>query len=109
MIMPILVSGFLLMCALVLIAINLRKNGKIKWLERRSVDIILFLLSSTALFISFGLFINTALYIDIQHAAAGGAHAVTGGRFWTSMLWLELPVLFFLTLISGVRIIRHKK
>lgn len=107
--MPAFIFTFLIICALVLTAIILRKKGKMKWIKGRSVDIILFLLSCTTLFISFGLFINTALYIDTQHIDAGGVHAVTGGVFWTYMLWLELPILFCLTLMLGSRVIRHKK
>ena len=101
-------SIFLLVCTLFIINIKLKSEKKTRQGKIAIIDISLFLMSAIALFISFGLFINTALYVS-NHQYRGGTNLVTGGMFWTNMMWLEIPILFCLTLILGIKIIRNKK
>jgi len=102
--MPIIILIFLLACAIVFIFIKSQRKEKMKWTSTLSIDVLLFVLSLIALFTSVGLFMNTAIYVsNYQQKQSGGIDSVTGGPFWLTMLWLELPVLFFLTLILGIR------
>ena len=104
LILPIL----LILILVVSLAIFLKRKGIMKWTEGKIMDIVLFLLSGVAMFISLGLFMNMALYVS-NYQYNGNIFLVVGGRFWLNMIWLELPVLFFLTLFLGIRLIRNKK
>ena len=95
----------IIMCV---ITIGLRKEGKMKWIEGRIVDTVLFLLTSMVLFISIGLFIQLGIYVD-NYQIRGDMHLVTGGQFWTYMRWLEFPILLCLIFILGIRITRQIK
>ena len=95
----------LILIACIVISVKARKNGEMKWIEGRSMDTVLFLLSAKALFISIGLFINRRFYVENYQISDGGIELVVGGLFWQGMEWLELPVLLCLTLVSGIRII----
>ena len=98
----------LYLCVIMALAIYLKKKDKLEFIKGKNIDIVLFLLSCTALFNSLGLFINLALYVS-NRQYGGGAGLVVGGNFWLNMIWLELPVLFFLTVFLGIRLIRNKK
>jgi len=64
-------------------------------------------LSLIALFTSVGLFMNTAIYAS-NYQYSGGTELITGGVFWLSMMWMELPVLFSLSLILGIKITKPR-
>jgi hypothetical protein len=100
--------AFIVILPLSILAFILISRHKIKWFNIKVINILLFALSFAALFTTFSLFINSALYVS-NYQYNGNIHMVTGGSFWTNMMWLELPILFFLTLILGIRVIRDKK
>jgi len=103
--MPIIILIFLLLCAIVFVGTKSQRKGKIKWTGAKVVEILLFVLSLTALFTSVGLFMTTAVYVS-NYQYYGGPELMTG--FWLSMMWLELPILFALSLILGIRVIKPK-
>jgi len=105
--MPIIILIFLLICAIIFIFIRSQRKGKIKWTSTLSVDVLLFVLSLIALFTSVGLFMNTAIYAS-NYQYNGGTELITGGVFWLIMMWMELPILFSLSLILGIRITKSR-
>ena len=93
------------LCAVAIVAVISAVQGKAVWLERKTTDFTLFLLSITSLFFSLRLFINTVNYID--DAPYPGTDLLAGGPFLMMML-LEFPILFCLSLILLCRVVRRR-
>ena len=70
----------------------------------RKTDYIFFCLSLAAFIISLRLFWNVSVYADEYGSSP---FLVASGMFWLLMDWLRLGLLFVLSLISGLRLIKR--
>lgn len=68
---------------------------------KRIVDLVIFVLSISALIISLKLFWNMGIYVDEYNTSPS---IVCGGDFWLYMDWLRLALLSIISIISGVRL-----
>lgn len=90
---------FVVLCIFTLI--YLMKKGKEVSLEKKGLNIGIFILSFISLVISLILFWNIAVYVDDFGA---DPVAVYGSDFWLYMAWLRLLLLSIITLISGIKL-----
>ena len=71
-------------------------------MKKNNLNGILFLLSLTATIISLALFYNAGIYLDESNA---NLDHITGGSFFTYMLWLKQFLLIAITMLLGSRLI----
>ena len=93
--------ALVLMVLCLLTVIYLIKSGEKVSLEKRGLNIGMFVLSFISLVISLKLFWNIAVYVD---DFGTDPVAVYGGDFWLYMAWLLLPLLVINTFISGIKL-----
>jgi len=107
---PLLFIGFVLVvlfvcfAAFYLIKKEVEVNEVI--LEKRGVNIVIFVLCLISLVISLGIFWNISEYADVHGSSPV---LITGGSFWNGMDWFRLGILFVLCLISGFKLIKRSK
>ncbi len=105
--MPVLVIGLILMGLCICFAmIYLKKTGKEVNLEKRGLNIVIFVLSLMSLVISLKLFWNMGVYADEYGSSPV---LVCGGWFWLCMDWIRLGLLLVLCIISGFKLIKRSK
>lgn len=75
-------------------------------LEKRGVNIVIFVISLISLVTSLRLFWRIAEYADEYGSSPV---LVTGGWFWLYMAWILQGLLFVLCVISGFKLITHSK
>jgi hypothetical protein len=73
---------------------------------KRTLSIIVFLLSLFSLLISLKLFWNLGIFVDESGLSPD---IVNGGNFWLAMDWLRLLLLLLLCVVSGISIFRAKQ
>ena len=103
--MPALVIGLMLIVLFICLAAFYLKKKEVN-LEKRGVNIVIFVLSLISLVISIKLFWSLAEYADEYGSSPS---LVTGGLFWTGMDWLRLGILLVLCVISGFKLIKRSK
>jgi len=105
--MPAFVIGLILIVLCICYAMfHVKKTGKEVNLEKRGLNIVIFVLSLSSLVISLKLFWNLAVYVDDYGA---DPVLVTGGSFWLYMDWIRLGLLLVLCVISGLKLIKWSK
>ena len=102
---PIVDIGFILIVLFICFAAFYIKKKEVN-LEKRGVDIAIFVLSLISLVISLRLFWSMAEYVDVYNA---NLFLITGGPFWNIMDWLRLGLLLVLCVISGFKLIKRSK
>ena len=75
-------------------------------MKRKSINLIIFILSVISLLISLKLFWNMGVYVDEYGTSPA---VVLGGEFWLSMDWLRLFILGILAVISGHELFGQQK
>ncbi|XID93467.1 hypothetical protein ACF3MZ_02725 [Paenibacillaceae bacterium WGS1546] len=65
---------------------------------KRTLSILVFILSFVALMISLKLFWNLGIFVDEHNMSPDRVH---GGSFWLIMDWVRLLLLFLICIISG--------
>lgn len=101
-----LVSGLILILCICFAVIYFKKTGKEVYLEKRGLNIAIFVLSLISLIISLKLFWNMGVYADEYGSSPV---LVCGGWFWLCMDWIRLALLFVLCIISGLKLIKRSK
>lgn len=86
--------------------IYLQKTGKEVNLEKRGINLVIFILSLISLVISMKLFWNMGVYADEYGSSPS---LVCGGWFWLYMDWIRLGLLLILCIISGFKLIRRSR
>ena len=104
--MPVIFVGIILGILCICIAVYLIITGKTAWLEKRGINIIIFVLSLISLFISLKLFWNMGIYADEYGSSPV---LISGGWFWLYMDWARLGVLFLISIISGLKLFKRSK
>ncbi len=105
--MPVLIVGLILIGLCIFFAvIYFKKTGKEVNLEKRELDIVIFVLSLISLVISLKLFWNMGVYADEYGSSPD---LVCGGWFWLCMDWIRLGLLLVLCIISGFKLIKRSK
>jgi len=105
--MPILVIGLILIgLCLCFAVIYFKKTGKEVNLEKKGLNIVIFVLSLLSLVISLKLFWNLGVYVDEYGSSPV---LVCGGWFWLCMDWIRLGLLLVLCIISGYKLIMRVK
>lgn len=97
--------GLVLMVLCIFTVLYLFKAGKEMNVEKRGLNIVVFVLSFISLIISLKLFLNTAIYVDDFGASP---YAVYGGEFWLYMAWFRLLLLAIITFISGMKLFSRR-
>jgi len=105
--MPLLLIGFLfIVLCLGLVVFYVKKTGQTVKLEKRGLNIALFVLSLLIFVISLKLFWNMGVYAD-EHGSS--PVLVSGGWFWLSMDWLRQGLLFVLCVVLGLSLVKRSK
>ncbi|AEG61414.1 hypothetical protein V6C32_02870 [Desulforamulus ruminis] len=105
--MPALIISLILIVLCVYFAVfYFKKTEKKINLEKRGINIVIFVLSLISLIISLKLFWNMGVYVDDYGSSPV---LVSGGWFWLNMDWLRLGLLFVLCVISGLKLIKRPK
>lgn len=100
--MPILVIGLILLVLCIgFSVIYLTKTGKEVNLEKKELNIVIFVLSLLSFFISLKLFWNMGVYADEYGSSPV---LVSGGWFWLCMNWARLGLLLVICVISGIKL-----
>lgn len=103
--MPALCIGLMLIVLFISFAAYYIKKKEVN-LEKRGVNIVIFVLSLISLVISLRLFWSMAEYADEYGSSPV---LVTGGWFWLYMAWILQGLLLVLCVISGFKLITHSK
>ncbi len=86
--------------------IYFKRTGKEINLEKKGLNIVIFVLSLISLVISLKLFWNLGVYADEYGSSPV---LVCGGWFWLCMDWVRLGLLLVLCIISGFKLIKCSK
>lgn len=103
--MPLLVTGLILLGLCIFAVIHFLKGKKVN-LEKKGINIIIFILCLVSLVISIKLLINLGVYADKYGSSP---ILVSGGSFWLSMDWIRLGLLLVLCSISGFKLFSQSK
>jgi hypothetical protein len=103
--MPALVIGLILLVLFISFAAYFIKKKEVN-LEKRGVNIGIFVLCLLSLVISLRLFWGIAEYADEYGSSPV---LITGGWFWNYMDWILQGLLLILCIISGFKLITHSK
>jgi hypothetical protein len=103
--MPILIGGLLLTVVCIFFAVFYLIRKRVN-LEKKGLNIVIFILSFISLVISLKLFWNMGAYADEYGSSPV---LVSGGWFWLAMNWIKQGVLFILCLITGLKLISDIK
>lgn len=95
--------GFVLIGLCVFTVIYLLKTRKEMKIEKRGLNLFIFVLSFISLVICLKLFWNIAIYVD---DFAADIEEIFGSEFWLYTAWLQLPILAIITFISGIKLFR---
>lgn len=75
-------------------------------MKKKSINLLIFILSTIALIISVKLFWNMGIYVDEYGTSA---NIVSGGEFWLLMDWLRLFILLVLSIFSFVKLFKVER
>jgi len=103
--MPVLGIGLILIVLFISLAAYYIKKKEVN-LEKRGINIAIFVLSLFSLVISLRIFWGIAEYSDEYGSSPV---LVTGGWFWLYMAWILQGLLLVLCIISGFKLITHSK
>lgn len=74
-------------------------------MKDKSINLMVFLLSTVSLMISVRLFYNMGIYVDEYGTSPD---IVSGGNFWLMMDWLRLFTLGILSIVSFLKLFERK-
>jgi hypothetical protein len=103
--MPALGIGLILIVLFISLAAYYIKKKEVN-LEKRGVNIVVFVVSLISLVISWRLFWSIAEYADKYGSSPV---LITGGWFWVYMDWILQGLLLVLCIITGFKLIPHSK
>jgi len=103
--MPALAIGLIFLVLFISFAAYYIKQKEVN-LEKRGVNIGIFVLCLLSLVISLRLFWSIAEYADEYGSSPV---LITGGWFWNYMDWILQGLLLILCIISGFKLITHSK
>lgn len=102
MFFPVIFAGLLLVAVCIILAvIYISKSRNEISLEKRWLNIVVFVLSLVSLIISFNLFRNMGVFAD---EFGSSPVVINGGWFWLYMDWARLALLFALCVFSGFKL-----
>ncbi|KIL51573.1 hypothetical protein KP77_10850 [Jeotgalibacillus alimentarius] len=98
-------ADFTFVIAFILLLVYLMASDKSASINAKAYGIPTFILSLSSLMIALRLFWNVAIYVD---ETGSGPAEVYGGNIWLGMAWLQLLLLFVLTIMIVLTTLRRK-
>ena len=97
---------FLFVCFAAFYIIKKKVEGNEVILEKKGINLVIFVLSLISLVISLGIFWHISQFAD---ETGSSIILIAGGPLWNLVDWLRLAILLFLCLISGFKLIKSAK